>query len=99
MNEQSERNKSLVAKLGKGATLGMFLGLLLAEFSENRVLGYGIGLCCGVALGIVFADEKTVQPRKFSELSDGEKKIRIMLIALGVFTLVAGVAVFFLAIK
>ena len=86
MNESSERKK-IVPKLAKGMVLGMALGLLLAEMSENRILGYFIGMTSGIAMGMGFGNIETTKPKKFSELSDSEKRTRVALLAFALISL------------
>ena len=52
------------------------------------VIGYGAGMCIGIAIGIVIGKKKPENPTP-------EEKKRIMIgIALGVISLLAGVAAF-----
>ena len=51
-------------------------------------IGYVIGLACGIAIG---------RKRKpWSEMSEGERKLTIGLIAVGVVAFIAGIVVFIL---
>jgi len=54
--------------------------------------GIGVGFAIGLIVGRLGAKQKS-----WSELSDREKKLRILLIALGVMALAAGIVVFILA--
>ena len=56
------------------------------------IISFALGLIIGWSTG--FAVGRKQKP--WSELSEGEKKSRIWLIALGVIALVAGIVVFFL---
>jgi hypothetical protein len=51
-------------------------------------VGYVLGLACGIAIG------KKRQP--WSEMSEGERKLTIGLIAVGVAALIGGIIVFIL---
>ena len=58
---------------------------------SDLAVGFAIGIATGLAIGII----ATKKEKPWSELSDGEKKIRIGLLVAGVALFIAGIAVFF----
>ncbi len=59
-------------------------------FSEGFVIGiFAIGIAIGLCVGLAVGKKQ----KPWSELSAGEKKLRIWLIAAGIILLVAGIIV------
>ena len=56
--------------------------------------GYVIGLAVGLGAGIVIGISIGKKQKPWSELTPGEKKTRIISLALAVVLLIAGIAVF-----
>jgi len=55
-------------------------------------VGYAMGIACGLAIGFVTLRKQ----KRWSELTEKERKLRIGLIAAGVSVLAVGMAVFLL---
>jgi len=55
-------------------------------------VGYAMGIACGLAIGFVTLRKQ----KRWSELTERERKLRIGLIAAGVSVLAAGMAFFLL---
>lgn len=57
---------------------------------SDLAVGFAIGMATGLTIGII----ATRKAKPWSELSDGEKKIRIGLLIAGVALFIAGLVVF-----
>ncbi len=55
---------------------------------SDWTIGYLLGIATGLAIGLVYARKQ----KRWSELSDTERKIRIGLLVMGVGLLVVGIA-------
>ena len=64
-------------------------------YGLGLVIGFGAGICVGISIGISIGKKQ----KPFSELTDAEKKRRIISIAAGIGLLVVGVVVFLIRLK
>ena len=61
---------------------------------SGYMIGWILGLAAGMVIGISIGITIGTKQKPWSELTDSEKKTRIVIIATGVVLLVAGVVVF-----
>ncbi|MFC1951855.1 hypothetical protein ACFLYI_02285 [Chloroflexota bacterium] len=61
---------------------------------DGYVIGLAVGLGAGIAIGIAIGISIGKRQKPWSEMTAGEKKVRIITIAAGVVLLIAGVVVF-----